>query len=82
MDKLEGCLIETGFTNMMLVGIVIIVLLYVDDIVLLARCPSNLDKQLRILKDLCSSMGMIINTNKTKIMLIKANKVTYTHFFI
>ena len=44
-------------------GIVIILLLYVDDIVLLARCPSRLDKKLRLLKDFYSTMGMIVDTN-------------------
>ena len=53
---------------------------YTDDIVLLARFKSDLDKQLRIIKDLCSTMGMIINIDKTKVILIKSNKVTYDPF--
>ena len=28
-----------------------------------------------ILKDLCSNMGMTVNTNKTKVMIIKSKKV-------
>ena len=40
------------------------------------RCPSDLDKQLIILKDSCSNMGMTISTNKTKIMIIKSKKDT------
>ena len=51
IDNLEGCLEEAGCAGTILAGIVIILLLYADDIVLLARCPSNLDKQLRLLKD-------------------------------
>ena len=50
IDKLEKCLEEAGCTDTILVGIVIILLLYVDDIVLMERCPSDLDKKLRILK--------------------------------
>ena len=46
IDKLEGCLEEAGCANMILAGTVIILLLYLDDIVLLERCPSDLDKQL------------------------------------
>lgn len=79
IDKLEGCLEEAGCAGTILVGIVIILLLYVDDIVLLARCPFDLDKQLRLLKDLCSTMGMIVNTDKTKVMIIKS-KDTYANF--
>ena len=54
--------------------IVNILLLYADDIILLARCPSDLDKQLILLKDFCSTMGMTVNTDKTKIMIIKSKK--------
>ena len=65
---------------MILAGIVIILLLYADDIVLLARCPSDLDKQLRLLKDFFSTMGITVNTDKIKIMIIKSKKDTYANF--
>ena len=58
IDKQEGCLEEAGCA-----GIVIILLLYVDDIVLLARCPSDLDKKLRLIKDFFSIVGMTVNTD-------------------
>ena len=65
---------------MILAGIVIILLLYADNIVLIARCPSDLDKQLRLLKDFYSTMGMIVNTDKTKVVIIKSKKDTYANF--
>ena len=40
----------------------------------------DLDKQLRILKYLCSNMGMFVNTNKTKVMIIKSTKYTSANF--
>ena len=46
----------------------------------MATCPYDLDKKLRILKYFFSNMGMTINTNKTKIMIIKSKKDTYTNF--
>ena len=61
-------------------SIVIIFFLYADDIVLLARCPSDLDKELKILKDFFSTIGMTINTNKIKVMIIKSKKDTYANF--
>ena len=61
---------------MILARIVIILLLYADDIVPMERCPSDLDKQLRLLKDFCSTMGMIVNTEKTKAMIIQSKKDT------
>ena len=82
IDKLERCLEEAGCVGAILLGIVIILLLYADDIVLMTRCPSDLDKQLRILKLFCSNMGMIVNTDKTKIMIIKSKKDTYANLFM
>ena len=80
IDKLEGCLEEAGCAGTILAGIVIILLLYANDIVLLARCPSSLNKQLRLLQDLCSTMDMISNTDKTKFMITKSTKETYANF--
>ena len=68
-----------GCAGTILARIVIILLLYADDIVLLARCPSDLDKQLKLLQDFCSTMGVIVNTEKTKFMIIKS-KDTYANF--
>ncbi len=33
-----------------------------------------------ILKDFCSTMGMIVNTDKTKVMIIKSKKDIYVNF--
>ena len=79
IDKLEGFLEETGCAGMILAGIVLILLLYADDIVLLERCPFYLDKKLILLKDFFSTMGMIVNTDKTKVMIIKS-KNTIANF--
>ena len=69
IGKLETCLEEASCAGTILSGIVIVLLLYVDDIVLKERCPSDLDKKLRILKYFFSNMGMIVNTDKTKNIL-------------
>ena len=66
IDKLEMCLEEAGCTGTILAGIVIILLLYVDDIVLMERCRSDLDKKLRILKYFCSNMGIYVNNQQDK----------------
>jgi hypothetical protein len=80
IDKLEECLEKEGCVGPTLTGIVINLLLYVDDIVLMARSPHDLENQLRILKDFCSNMGMTVNTYKTKVMIIKSNKIPYDTF--
>jgi hypothetical protein len=46
----------------------------------MVRSPRSLGKQLRILKGFFSNMGMTVNTYKTKVMIIKYNKITYDTF--
>lgn len=43
IDKLEGFLVEAGCVGTTLVGIISILLLYANDIVLMERCPYDLD---------------------------------------
>ena len=80
--KLEGCLEEADCASTILARIVIILLLYADKSVFLAKCPSDLDKQLRLLRDFCSTMAMTVNNDKTKIMIIKSKKDTYAKFYV
>jgi len=79
IEKLEDCLEVAGCVVPTLSNILII-LLYVNDIVLMARNPYDLSKKLRILKDFFSSIGMTVNTDKTKVMIIESNKITYDNF--
>jgi hypothetical protein len=80
IDRLEDCLEKAGCVSPTLTGIVINLLLYANDIVLMEMSPHDLENQLRILKDFCSNMGMSVNTDKTKVMIIKPNKITYDTF--
>jgi hypothetical protein len=80
IDKLEKLLKEVGCVGPTLTGIVINLILYTNDIVLMARSPHDLENQQRILKDFFSNMGMTINTDKTKVIIIKSNKITYDTF--
>ena len=52
---------DPNLTNM-----VITLLLYANDIVLLTGSHDDLDKQLKILHDYCSKMGMITDTTRLK----------------
>ena len=44
------------------------------------RSPHDIENQLRILKDFFSNMGMTVNTDKTKVIIFKHNKITYDNF--
>jgi hypothetical protein len=79
-DKLEGFLEEASCFSPTFTGIVIILPLCVDVIVLMASSPYDLDKKLKILKDFCSTMGMTVNNDKTKVMIIKSKNITYIDF--
>jgi hypothetical protein len=57
----------TSCVGTTLARIIITLFLYTNNIVLMAMCPSNLEKQLRILKYFCSNMGMLVNIDKTKV---------------
>jgi hypothetical protein len=80
IDKLEAFLDTVGCVGPNLASIVIILLLYADDIFIMERNPYDLSKQLRILKDLFSSTIMTMDTDKMKVMIIKPNKITYDTF--
>jgi hypothetical protein len=80
IDNLEECLEKEDFFGPTLTSIVINLLLYADDIVLMVTSPHDLENQLRILKDFCSNMGMTVNTDKTKVIIIKSNKIPYDTF--
>jgi hypothetical protein len=80
IDKLEECLEKAGCVGPTLTGIVINLLLYADDIVFMTSSPHDLENQLRILKDFCSNMGMTVNIDKTKVMIIKSNNIPYDTF--
>jgi hypothetical protein len=78
--KLEDCLEKGCCVGPTLTSIVINILLYADNIFLMSRSPHDLQKQLRILKDFCSNMGMTLNADKAKVMIIKSNKILYDTF--
>jgi hypothetical protein len=69
-----------GYVGPTLASIVIILLLYADVIVLIERNTYDLSNQLKILKEFFSSTCMTVNNDKTKVMIIKSNKITYDNF--
>jgi hypothetical protein len=80
IDKLEDFLKEAGFVGPTLTVIVINIFLYADDIILMASIYHDIENQLRIYKNFFFNMGMTVNIDKTKVMIIKSNKITYDTF--
>jgi hypothetical protein len=71
---------KEGCVNPTLVGMVIILIFYTDNIVLMERSSYDIDNKLKILKDFFSNTCMIINNDKTKVMVIKSKKINYANF--
>lgn len=80
IDNLEECLEVVRCDDPMLTGMVITLLIYFDNIVLLARFHEDLYKHLRILQHYYSRMVTILNANKTKVIVMKSKKNNYDHF--
>ena len=80
IDKIEECLEIAGCKGTEIAGIIITLLLYADDIFLLAKIHDDLDKQLKTLHAYCSKMGMTIKTNNTKVMILKSKNITHGSF--
>ena len=47
------------------------ILLFADDVTLMATTPSGLQNQLNCLRDCCVKMGMEVNEGKTKVMVFR-----------
>lgn len=62
-------------------GLVIIVLIYVNDIFLLEKISYYPWKLLRILQEFYSKMGMIVNNDRAKIMIIECKNITHNIYF-
>jgi hypothetical protein len=74
------CLEEVGCIGTNFVRIVTFLLIEVYDNVLIERCPYELNEQLRIIKYLYSTICMLVNVVKTKVMIIKSKNITCDNF--
>ena len=59
-------------------------LLYVDNIVLLSESEHNLQKHLNALDDFCTQQGLVVNLEKTKVLIfhISAQVRTKCHIIL
>jgi hypothetical protein len=80
IDKLEDCLEKAGCVRPYSHWYSHQSSSLCHDIILMEMSPHDLENQLRILKDFFSNMGMTVNIDKTKVMIIKSNKITYDTF--
>lgn len=71
LNDLEETFILNGFQGIDLGMFKLFLLLYADDIVILSNTEDGLQNGLNILKTYCDKWRLVINVNKTKIMIFK-----------
>ncbi len=74
IDKLEEWLNKVNGEGIQLVEYVIKLLLYADDLILIAKTTQGLREHLKNLEIFCTEVRMEVNTFKTKIMVFSSRK--------
>ena len=59
---------EEGLEEVMIGNVVIMLLLYVDDVVLFAHSLEDSEKLMDVLEKFCLHSGLIVNGSKTKVI--------------
>lgn len=71
VEDLELYLQEDTNSGILIDDIVLILLLFADDMAILAKTPIELQTNLNLLHEYCNRWGLKVNTTKTKIMIFR-----------
>ena len=71
VNDLEETLVVHDFKGIEISMLKMFLLLYADDIIIFSESAEGLQTGLDILKDYCDKWKLIVNTNKTKIMIFR-----------
>ena len=82
IDDLNRLLIRANNDPVTLNGINITSLMYADDMMLLSSSESGLQKSLNVLSAYCEKWQLVVNTNKTKIMIFNRRSCTYKFTYL
>ena len=83
VNDLEETFDEKNHSGVDIGMLKLFLLIYADDIVLFAESALDLQSGLDILKDYCDKWKLIVNTNKTKVMIFrKGGRNNNTEHFI
>ena len=74
VNDLEEMLVSNEFKDIEIGMLKLFLLLYADDIIIFSGSAYGLQRGLDILKDYCYKWGLVINTNKTKIMIYRKGR--------
>ena len=83
VDGLEKHLLETaGIDAPTLMGVMVPLLLYADDLILMSESAEGLQKQMDALASFCEQRQLTVNLSKTKMVVFEANTVMYQTLFL
>ncbi len=75
VDGLEAILLETVVVDApTLMGVMVPLLLYADDLILMSESASGGRKQLDALASFCEQRQLTVNLSKTKVVVFKARQ--------
>ena len=75
VEDLEMFILNRDSCGLTLEEITVILLLFADDMVILAETPEDLKKSLNTLYEYCNKWSLEVNTEKTKVMVFRKRKV-------
>ena len=83
IDELEDFLVNSSQPDdgCYLHQVLISILLFVDDVVLLASSPDSLERLLDGLASFCDQRQLVVNLSKTRVMVFNCLKTSHLHFF-
>ena len=81
IDKLEEWLNLEGRDGVLMGEYVIRLLLYLDDLILIAKYALGLQEHLISLEHFCRTVGMQVNTSKTKVVVFSSKRKHKQHKF-
>ena len=83
VDGLEKHLLDTADIDApTLMGVVVPLLLYADDLILMSETAAGLQKQLDALASFCSQRQLAVNLSKTKVVVFEAKHSKVTDFVL
>ena len=81
VDGLEKLLLETaGIDAPMLLGTLVPLLLYADDLILMSTTAAGLQKQLDVLALFCEIRQLTVNLTKTKVVIFEPRRTDCIDF--
>ena len=75
LEDLELFLQDSINSGLLIDDLVLIILLFADDMAIFGKTPEDLQHNLDLLLDYCNTWGLEVNASKTKIMVFRKREM-------